>query len=144
MVPAKGDPNDPKTKALKHVCSIIGLDDDGFEYLHKYCIRTVERMVSTSNARYLELIKADPSVINPTEIDQIEIFRSWFIEAQRGLGKRVTPDNILKMFDDDEWGGYSVTYVADAINKANVATAAATTHSHGREPQQLQQAAAGH
>ena len=71
---SKSGTPDPATEALKHACVIIGLEEEGFDFFYKYRIRTVERLISFTNDRIVELIQADPSVINTTDIDQIDIF----------------------------------------------------------------------
>ena len=116
----KPDTTDLKVKAPLHLCNTIVLVEDGFQYLHKYSIHMVERFVSTINDSYAELIKADPSVINATDIDQIEIFRSLYTELHKSLGRRVTPEDILKLLTEDKWSSYSATYVTDAISRRQV------------------------
>ena len=129
MSPTKPDMTDPRVKALLHTCAIMGLEEEGFLYICKHRVNTVERLTNISNNRYAKLIKEDPSVINGADIDQINIFRSWYTATHKSLGRRVMPNDILKKLTKDEWSEFSATFVAAAVSMASNAPAAAATQA---------------
>ena len=67
-------------QAFKHACTILDLGDDGHDYLKRHRIGNVRKLVNTTNEHYADLFHRDPSVLNESDLEQIEIFRFWYTE----------------------------------------------------------------
>ena len=70
-----GDPLLTQALAFMHVCDILELDQGGHDFLTKYRIRTVRKLISTADKHLVTMITKDPSVLNHADVDQIQIFR---------------------------------------------------------------------
>ena len=104
-------------QAFRHVCDILDLDEPGYTYLKKHRITNVRRLVNTTNEHYSDLFHRDPSVLNESDLDQIEIFRFWYTEYRSKAGE-VDPQDFMNDLTETEWESYTNNYMS--MKLANV------------------------
>ena len=68
------------------------------------------------------MVDEPDALITGSDIDQINIFRSWHNIMYNKLKGQLTNDELISSFTEQEWDHYCMRYVSEQMNKVTTIT----------------------
>ena len=131
-----GDPTVDQ-QAMTHICQVLELDSQAVAFLEAHRIGSVRRFTTTTVDRYEELANVLGSPLDNTDIDQINLFRTWYT---RMIQKRdqFSSQGIIQELTEEVWNDFCNSYLI-FVQEQQAQQAQAASSAPQTFPRQVQQ-----
>ena len=118
-----GDPTSAQ-QVLTHICQVLELDPQVVTFLEIHRIKSVRRFTSTTVDRYEELASLARSPLDKTDIDQINLFRTWYTNLIQKEGG-ISHEFIIQELTESSWDTFCNSYLVYVTQQAQKVTSPA-------------------
>ena len=97
--------------ALRHVCDVLDIGEDGFNHFVANRIWSVRRLMTITNEICDQIMKQENAVLCDADFDKINIFCCWFDGYQARKGGVFKSPDIIADFTTDEWEAHANEFI---------------------------------
>ena len=84
-------------QVLAHICQILELDSQAVAFLEAHRIKSVRKLTTSTVDSYEELASLDGSPLNKIDIDQLNLFKTWYTNFIQKNGQVSNEDIINEL-----------------------------------------------